>query len=474
MANKAANFSNLVHRVASSCLLHPLARVHEPEEENAADLQAAVRDKMEKNDENEDEEEEEKSFRSWEDEEEDEEEREKQEGITRRLREMEGLLEEVFEGVSAMKRAYVGLQEAHCPWDPEKIRVADVAVVAELRKLGRLKERFRRGGSGAGDRSRGLGPCREAVVGPYQAAVEELKREVKVREAEVEGLKERLRSVASIGRKGRFHPSYRRVSCGTQAPPPAAPTPALFVSCMSQVNQASKSFTALLLSLMRAARWDIAAAARSIQPPSHPTSPPIPDVPSPQHVKHAIESYVVRKLFHGFENETFYIDGTLSSLLHPAQFRQDCFSQFNGVKAMDPFELLGILPTCHFGKFCCKKYLAIVHPNMEESLFGGLEQRKQVLEGNHPRTEFYTEFLSLAKAVWLLHRMAFALEPAPSHFEASRGADYHAEYMESVVRFSAGGRVPAGQMVVGFAVSPGFKLGNGAVIKARVYLVPKA
>lgn len=243
---------------------------------------------------------------------------------------------------------------------------------------------------------------------------------------------------------------------------------------MSQLNQASKSFTALLLSRMRAARWDIAAAARSIQPPSDSGSPPIPDVPSPQHAKHAIESYVVRKLFHGFENETFYIDGTLSSLLHPAQFRQDCFAQFNGVKAMDPFELLGILPTCHFGKFCCKKYLAIVHPSMEESLFGGLDQRKQVLEGNHPRTEFYTQFLSLAKAVWLLHRMAFALDPPPSHFEASRGADYHAEYMESVVRFSATGRVPAGQMVVGFAVSPGFKLRNGAVVKARVYLVPKA
>lgn len=204
MANKAPNFSNLVHRVASSCLLHPLARVHEPEEENAA-----ASDQTEKNDDNEDEEEEEeKSFQSREDEEEDGEKREQQEGIARRLREMEGLLEEVFDGVSAMKRAYVSLQEAHCPWDPEKMRVADVAVVAELRKLGRLKERFRRGG-GAGDGGRGLGPSRETVVGTYQAAVEELKREVKVREAEVEGLKERLRS--SVGRKGRFHPSHRRV-----------------------------------------------------------------------------------------------------------------------------------------------------------------------------------------------------------------------------------------------------------------------
>jgi hypothetical protein len=37
------------------------------------------------------------------------------------------------------------------------------------------------------------------------------------------------------------------------------------------------------------------------------------------------------------------------------------------------------------------------------------------------------------------------------------------------VKFS-GGRIP----IVGFPVSPGFKLGNGSVIKASVYLVPRA
>lgn len=214
MASKVPSLSNLVHRVASSCLLQPLARVHGPDEENTADRKLAAHE-TENNHENE-EEEEEKSFQSWDEEEEDEDEREKQEGILQRMREMEGLLEEVFEGVSAVKRAYVSLQEAHCPWDPEKIRVADVAVVAELRKLGRLKERYRRGGGGPGNGRRILEPYREAVLGPYQAAVEELKREVKVKEAEVEGLKERLRSVASVGRKGRCHPSHRRASCRSQ------------------------------------------------------------------------------------------------------------------------------------------------------------------------------------------------------------------------------------------------------------------
>lgn len=163
------------------------------------------------------------------------------------------------------------------------------------------------------------------------------------------------------------------------------------------------------------------------------------------------------------------MDGSLSSLLNPDQFRRDCFTQYLDMKSMDPTELLGILPTCHFGKFCFKKYLAIVHPKMEESLFGNLEQHDQVSAGSHPRSQFYNEFLGVAKAVWLLHLLAFSLNPAPSQFEASRGAEFHRLYMDSVVKFS-GGRVPAGQ-VVGFPVSPGFKLGNGSVIKARVYLI---
>lgn len=166
------------------------------------------------------------------------------------------------------------------------------------------------------------------------------------------------------------------------------------------------------------------------------------------------------------------MDGSLSSLLKPDQFRRDCFTQYRDMKAMDPVELLGIMPTCLFGKFCSKKYLAIVHPKMEESLFGDLDQNRQVLAGNHPRSEFYGEFLTLAKTVWLLHLLAFSLDPGPSQFEASRGAEFHPQYMESVVKFP-GGRVPSGQ-IVGFPVSPGFKLFNGSVVKARVYLVPRS
>lgn len=255
----------------------------------------------------------------------------------------------------------------------------------------------------------------------------------------------------------------------------AVPAPDLFEATTSLVKEALKSFTSLLLSRMRAAHWDIAAAVRSIEAASANSPETITTITSSvvatHHAKYALESYISRKIFQGFDHETFYMDGSLSSLINPDQYRRDCFTQYRDMKAMDPVELLGILPTCHFGKFCSKKYLAIVHPKMEESLFGDLEQHRQVLAGNHPRSQFYGEFLGLAKAIWLLHLLAFSLDPAPCQFEASRGAEFHPQYMESVVKFS-GGKPPAGQ-IVGFPVSPGFKLGNGTVIKARVYLVSR-
>ncbi|KAL5750433.1 hypothetical protein ACOSP7_025036 [Xanthoceras sorbifolium] len=468
MAAKVSNFSDLIQRVAASCLLHPLASVRQGSENVAGEDGERV---YECNSEEEEE---------VEQEEEEEEER-KRGGVVvsvERVMELETITNEVFDAASAMKRAYVGLQEAHCPWDPERIRVADVAVVAELKRIGMLRERFRRkrvGGSGG--RGGGGGMLRE-VVAPYEAAVEELKREVKAREVEVENLKEKLKSVTGLGSNGKKGRSLsrRKVSCSTQAAQvAAAPAPELFEATMSQVRESSKSFTSLLLSLMRAAHWDIAAAVRSIEAATangnETFTSATTSIVSTHHAKYALESYISRKIFQGFDHETFYMDGSLSSLINPDQFRRDCFTQFRDMKAMDPVELLGILPTCNFGKFCSKKYLAIVHPKMEESLFGELEQRRQVLAGNHPRSQFYGDFLGLAKAIWLLHLLAFSLDPAPCQFEASRGAEFHPQYMESVVQFS-GGRLPAGQ-IVGFPVSPGFRLGNGSVIKARVYLVSR-
>lgn len=473
--SKVSNFSDLIQRVTASCLLHPLAIDRHDSGELTLNPTRDDEDFYEL----------ERGEREVKEEDEEKEEQKVEGGNENRVwegkREMElvMVMTQVFDSVSSMKKAYLSLQEAHSPWDPEKIRVADAAMVAVMKKLGVLRERFRRTCGGRVTSMVETTTVRE-IVAPYEATVEELKRDVKAKEMEVENLKEKLNSLASFtsktgGKKGKSLSFSKRKISSFQTIA-MAPSPELFDSTMCQVKECSKFFTSLLLSLMRSAHWDITAAVRSIESATAAidntfaltsTSSTV----TTKHAKYALESYISGKIFQGFDHETFYMDGSLSSLLNPDQFRRDCFAQYRDMKAMDPSELLGVLPTCHFGKFCSKKYLAIVHPKMEESLFGDLEQHRQVSAGNHPRSEFYGEFLELAKSVWLLHLLAFSIDPPPSQFEASRGAEFHPQYMESVVKFS-GGRVPSGQ-VVGLSVSPGFKLRNGSVVKARVYLVSR-
>jgi hypothetical protein len=200
MTRKVSNFSDLIQRVTASCLLNPLVPVrkvveddspYESEEEEHYDI---VDDDEDEEEEEEDPSEENVDFSE-----------EKMVGMKiLKIKQMEVLMEEVFETVSSMKRAYVKLQEAHSPWDPEKMRVADVAVVSELRKLAVLRERFRRNGGGKkGGRRRGFGVASvREVVAPYEAVVEELKNEVKVKDLEVQNLKEKLEGVVALSSNG--------------------------------------------------------------------------------------------------------------------------------------------------------------------------------------------------------------------------------------------------------------------------------
>lgn len=506
MAKKVTNFSDLIQRVTASCLLHPLGSnrfnqvemtpdrfLHQTKDQLKSKLSNPEDDEdynynsteEEEEEEEEEDEEEEESGEIYEDARETEEELQNKRynattaiwGRQERENNVYMIMGQVFDSVSAMKKAYAKLQEAHSPWDPEKMRVADAEVVAELRRMGVLRERFRRGGERKSVVATRAAETVSEVVAPYEAAMEELKKEVKAREVELEELRQKVSalSVSGSGNGKKNGRSLSRKKGGSfiQHQVPTSPTPDMFEITMKQVRETSKSFTSYLLSLMRSAHWDLSAAVRSIEAAISTTgSTAITSTNPHQHqTKYALESYVLRKIFQGFDHETFYMDGTLFSLLNPSQFRSECFSKFRDMKAMDPSELLGILPSSPFGVFCSKKYQEIVHPKMEESLFANLDQRNQLLNGTHPRTQFYTEFLGLTKAVWLLHLLAFSLEPPPSHFEASRGAEFHPIYMESVVRYP-GGKVPSGQ-VVGFPVSPGFKLGNGSVVKARVYLVSR-
>ena len=99
-------------------------------------------------------------------------------------------------------------------------------------------------------------------------------------------------------------------AAATGPPPPRARRPGL-----EQSRAATRGFAWHLLNLLRAAGLDPAAATRSITK--------IPVNSSPHLARHALEAHATAVLLGGFDHESFYLDGSLSSLLDPTAFRRD-------------------------------------------------------------------------------------------------------------------------------------------------------
>lgn len=120
-------------------------------------------------------------------------------------------MEEVFEAVSAMKSAYVSLQEAHCTWDPQSLREADVAVVAQLKKLALLRDGFHGSVSTVEEDE---GRRRRGGNAPYETV---MKKEVKAKDLH----KVKLGCVATLtsheNKARRPHPyTKRKLGCNSQ------------------------------------------------------------------------------------------------------------------------------------------------------------------------------------------------------------------------------------------------------------------
>lgn len=391
-----------------------------------------------------------------------------------KVRVLETLVTNIFSTISALKSAYVQLQAAHSPYDAAALEMADKAVIAELRRLSDLKQSYveRDAIVSAGQ------PPREpdAILKSYEGIINNFHAEIRTKNAEVESLKDML--AESTLQREKLERRLKRLeqklsSCSSSpaslpALPPdsssasssASPNADLLRSAVLRASEVSKSFTKLLISLMKAAQWDLDAASDSIEPGIH--------YARRSHRKYAFESYVCQQMWNGFENDDFYIFGSLSSILDPDKHRRECFDEFLDMRTIDPLELISVNPDCLFGKFCHKKFLQLVHPKMETSFFGNFEHRNQITDGAHPNSQFYQSFLRLAKAVWLVHRLAFAFNPTVSIFQVKRGNPFSPLCMESLVP-SVETEEQSLPAKVGFSVMPGFRVEKG-VVKCQVYL----
>ncbi|XAR58847.1 hypothetical protein NMG60_11014408 [Bertholletia excelsa] len=331
----------------------------------------------------------------------------------------------LFEAISALKLAYVQLQGAHIPYDPEKIKAADELVVGRLEALCKIKRAYKEK------------QFREAIQ-VHESMLEKLKIQVKTKNSEIRTLIAELQDRELKNRK-LVEELRQRERKNIEA--------LKLYSTVDIYEAASKAihdFTKPLISLMKASGWDLDQSADSIQPAVN--------YSKRSHKKYAFEAHVARRMFHGFPLQFDNVDRLL--------------------KPDDPMDALIRDPDSDFAKFCVTKYLQVVHPSMEESFFGNLDHRTFVSSGKHPRTPFYQAYVKMAKWVWVLQAIAASSEPKAEMFSVKRGSEFSDGYMESVealeedTAVSHEGRT---NFKVEFMVVPGFRIGE-TFIKSRVYL----
>ncbi|KAJ7535491.1 hypothetical protein O6H91_12G036200 [Diphasiastrum complanatum] len=404
-----------------------------------------------------------------------------QEGVFRKVQQLESCMSDIFATISSLKQAYVQLQAAHSPYDADKIRLFDRAIISEMKKLSDLKRTFyeKQEPVSSSRRQSAVSEMKpeesrknhtlqklektlkekQKLVDTYEGYIEQFQRAIGAKDVEINGLKSSLEEVTE-----KVEDLERRARTNLKGPPviwalpESALTSQLFEMTVTETKKAASSFSFILLKRMKEAEWDLDAASQSIEPGIF--------YPKPAHKKFAFESYVCHRMFNGFEKQNFSVNNNFSSILNERNHKHDCLLQLQDMRFIDPFELVNISPDCLFGRFCHKKYLQTVHQKMEESFFGNLQQRSQVLNGDHPTSTFYKSFLKLAKSVWLLHLLAFAVTPTISIFQVRRETMFHPLYMESVITPDDSNCLNGG---VGLTVFPGFCL-EKQILRCQVYL----
>ncbi|KVH96604.1 protein GRAVITROPIC IN THE LIGHT 1-like [Cynara cardunculus var. scolymus] len=384
---------------------------------------------------------------------------------------VEALVSKIFTNISSLKSAYIRLQSAHTPYDPDKIQAADKLVISELKNLSELKHFYRENNprptyiSPQDSRLAAEIQEQQSLLKTYEVMVKKFQSEIHNKDSEILQLQHHIQEATLKRAKLEKNLKLRGLSSSSKEsegsvddnePFSTDLTPELFKSAVEVASKAIHDFSKPLINMMKAAGWDLDAAANSIEP----------DIVYAKraHKKYAFEYHICQKMFSGFQQENF----GLKSETDASSSKESFFQQYLASREMDPLDSVGQNPDSDFGKFCRSKYILVVHPKMEASFFGNLDHRNYIIGGGHPRTPFYQAFLKLAKAIWLLHRLAHSFDPVVKVFQVSKGSEFSEVYMDSVVKnfvVVESGEKPK----VGLMVMPGFGIG-GSVIQCRVYL----
>lgn len=386
--------------------------------------------------------------------------------------EMEAFLAKVFANITSLKAGYAQLQYAQSPFDVDGIQVADRTIVSELKSLSELKRCYVK------KQFDDLVPEtammsaelleQKSVVKMYEISVKKLNSQVRLKDSEIIFLKEKLEEAKNNNkdlekRMNQSGPMFVLENLDELS----AINTNHFARVLRHTVKTVRSFVELLIDEMKSANgWDIGEAASAIEP--HVV------FLKEQHKCFAFEAFVCRVMFEGFHFPNFALPN--ESLPEKSQQKKLYLRRFAEAKSLKPKQLLLLgqkkqqqqQPNSTFAKFCRVKYLQLIHPKMESSLFGDLSQRSMVSSGEIPNTELFGTFAEMARWVWLLHCLALSFDPEASIFQVKKGCRFTEVYMKAVTEevffLSA-----EPDLRVAFTVVPGFNIGK-TVIQSQVYL----
>jgi len=196
------------------------------------------------------------------------------------------------------------------------------------------------------------------------------------------------------------------------------------------------------------------------------------------HEKYAWEYWISSHLFHGFENAFFglpHLD-MFNAVSNPERYRADCFLAFQemSTKSSSTDEMAQTLLQCsRFREFCRTKFLQVIPSCLEHVLFGNFYHSCAIIaHGKFPSNvhHIFHRFLVVAKAVWILHKLAWSFEPPARIIWATPAMHYDGAIMESVMA-SEDLEKTYDLGKVAFVIAPGFCVRNTIVRKSQVYLI---
>ncbi|XWS12479.1 hypothetical protein CRYUN_Cryun37aG0092000 [Craigia yunnanensis] len=379
---------------------------------------------------------------------------------------LEALVAKVFASVTSIKAAYAELQIAQHPYNSDAIQAADEAVVEELRTLSELKRKFLK-------KELDLSPQvtlmlaeiqeQQSLMRTYEITIKKLESDVEQKDSDIALLHKQFEDCTAFNKslEKKLNASgplsmFDNIQFTTL-------NPSHFVQVLHCTLRSVRSFVKMMIKEMELAKWDLDAAAKTIEPGTL--------FAKQSHRCFVFESFVCKTMLEGFNSNDFGLTkDSASKKLDPEQY----FNKFKNLKSAHTKSFLVQNSNSSFAKFTRTKYVNLVHAKMECSFFGNLNQRKLVTSGGFPDTAFFTAFAEMSRRFWLLHCLGFSMHEQVSVFQVKKDCRFSEVYMENASEDSLfSGEINDANIDirVSFTVVPGFKIGK-TVIQSQVYLSP--